>query len=804
MRNKKLNYTETREFALSRGIKTRDEWFALTKTKDFPKNIYKRPDSAFSREDGWLGYTTFLMNEDGTAKVTEESMSFLIYSIHDDLIDLLKSIKKYSKLELGEYDDNNIRNYITSVETLYSRDIINLDLDNIIENFSKKNYLGKRSKFLDANEVKNISIWTSETYYKTGDLIKDPESNNIYVVIDDHKSLGKAPIATNRYSGKYELMFWESIGVTPDNEFLNLERIFLIYSIILMRLAKVNIDKSYQSRNNKLDIMMEKFNLLDLPSDYIFRKDKNDYIYREDSTVVKKDLSFSGENTEFRYSNEYLKLLKKEFSDANNENFNNSECIEFLLMMTSADSSAFGPSKSPFRWKDLLLKEGYLKKNDPSYIDYCNGKYLNHLTKSNIKLLDDYKTLEYFIDQYFIINNTENSHISKAMALLEALTKKTTEINKIFYNKLSQFDISDKQKRGLAGYYLNQIIKYINFDFSPCSGSEMKKDQFLFELMTSSQVKNYSITSDEEHSVGNFSHMNNDDTFGYNYYRNLKCYSLLQEILSSAFDRKNINYDHGMNIILYMDIFYHHLVMPAIMFYDNVSRFIESEKVILINEYLNNLKIGDERLKNIAFLHWITLGDIREYLFNNSEYESIDYNHITGGIYTDKYGNLLKEEELKDQEPYPPSYSTIFPNIAKFLSDSLTIEVKNKTLKDNLEPSLYNISSKFIKSEVGVKYTFKINDDSMSPELNDGDSIIVKKIHKESENYTIEFGKIYLIEREDNGLKNYYVRKIVETGDFKSGFGVLKPLNPDWQDSEIKLEDIKIFGKVISVIKNYN
>ena len=38
----------------------------------------------------------------------------------------------------------------------------------------------------------------------------------------------------------------------------------------------------------------------------------------------------------------------------------------------------------------------------------------------------------------------------------------------------------------------------------------------------------------------------------------------------------------------------------------------------------------------------------------------------------------------------------------------------------------------------------------------------------------------------------------------KPGYGILRSTNPEWPQSEVKLSDLNIVGKVISVIKNYN
>ena len=54
------------------------------------------------------------------------------------------------------------------------------------------------------------------------------------------------------------------------------------------------------------------------------------------------------------------------------------------------------------------------------------------------------------------------------------------------------------------------------------------------------------------------------------------------------------------------------------------------------------------------------------------------------------------------------------------------------------------------------------------------------------------------------GNTKHSVRKIIGTGDMKPGYGILKPFNPEWAESEVELSKINIVGKVVSVIKNYN
>ena len=96
---------------------------------------------------------------------------------------------------------------------------------------------------------------------------------------------------------------------------------------------------------------------------------------------------------------------------------------------------------------------------------------------------------------------------------------------------------------------------------------------------------------------------------------------------------------------------------------------------------------------------------------------------------------------------------------------------------------------------------FEMDDESMSPDIQIGDKVILKEITNED---NLEFGKTYLISTEFEGKTNSDLRKIIKPGSLKPGYGILKPLKPDWAESEVELDKINIVGKVVSVIKDYN
>ena len=56
--------------------------------------------------------------------------------------------------------------------------------------------------------------------------------------------------------------------------------------------------------------------------------------------------------------------------------------------------------------------------------------------------------------------------------------------------------------------------------------------------------------------------------------------------------------------------------------------------------------------------------------------------------------------------------------------------------------------------------------------------------YAEEEAPELEFGKTYLISTEFEGKMNYDLRKIIKPGSLKPGYGILKPLNPDWGDQK--------------------
>ena len=111
---------------------------------------------------------------------------------------------------------------------------------------------------------------------------------------------------------------------------------------------------------------------------------------------------------------------------------------------------------------------------------------------------------------------------------------------------------------------------------------------------------------------------------------------------------------------------------------------------------------------------------------------------------------------------------------------------------------VFKISQNLLQDEANSLFT--IDDDSMSPDIQIGDKVILKEISESD----LEFGKTYLISTEFDGKTNSDLRKIIKPGSLKPGYGILKPLNPDWAESEVELDKINIVGKVVSVIKDYN
>ena len=86
-------------------------------------------------------------------------------------------------------------------------------------------------------------------------------------------------------------------------------------------------------------------------------------------------------------------------------------------------------------------------------------------------------------------------------------------------------------------------------------------------------------------------------------------------------------------------------------------------------------------------------------------------------------------------------------------------------------------------------------DDSMSPEIEQGDKLILTPVYKFEKNYGISFGSLYCFKGGD-------VRRIVKTGDLREDTVLLMPINhTKWPSAEVKIKDIELIGEVIGVVK---
>ena len=86
----------------------------------------------------------------------------------------------------------------------------------------------------------------------------------------------------------------------------------------------------------------------------------------------------------------------------------------------------------------------------------------------------------------------------------------------------------------------------------------------------------------------------------------------------------------------------------------------------------------------------------------------------------------------------------------------------------------------------------------MAPEFQIGDHAVIEKIRL----LDLEYGKYYLIKTKTGKNYDFNLRKIMKPGSLKEGYGLLKTLNKDWPEAEIKMNDIEVFGKVIKIIKD--
>tara|TARA_B100000212_G_scaffold342385_1_gene329264 strand:- start:166 stop:2181 length:2016 start_codon:yes stop_codon:yes gene_type:complete len=256
------------------------------------------------------------------------------------------------------------------------------------------------------------------------------------------------------------------------------------------------------------------------------------------------------------------------------------------------------------------------------------------------------------------------------------------------------------------------------------------------------------------------------------------CYRIIEE-----FEKRNIPYHFLIN-----DLYYNYLIKPAkSYFYKNIPNLLE-KKLSLIEK---------SRLKDIAVLFWASKGgfykktNIDQFNPNHSEMRNLKW--IENDIALDE-NNQLFFNFNEDGFEYK------FGKIDKYLN----VDSELKSIESINNNEIYQIDKNLLKFKTKKKKSlvksFKINDQSMAPYLDNGDTVIVDPQLEEKLVLSIEdldSGKHYLIKKDSN----YFARKVIIHEALKKNYILLKSTNADWPDTEVEFTEIEIIGRIMQVIK---
>ena len=621
--------------------------------------------------------------------------------------------------------------------------------------FPKNFYKNIEGSFRQKGEWKNWSSFISAVHIKQDKFENEQALVRIYNFSRDYKNL--------------ELGRHDSIDI-----YNFLASIELIYFRKPPQLSLMSLLNSFNKKDyvNPSRLEKEKVNVRKVTHGFLenlsfkSKKDKEDFLELERIFLIFSNL--------LKYQRKYktINIIEKK--------------LEQFMDLNDLDSSYFNINDFYKNYPPCKID----KKSDNKFFKFFNERQKNFFEILKINQFNYFEELTASNPPYEVTNT---SVIDLDEDFLE---RKLFQVSNEFFKKIEELTKNNEDTYAISiAYFFHIFIESNNpnLKWYKSANTVFEKGALIdFYEYCDDQIKNnpnnFKIESSQKF-------LNSEDIFLGN-----QCINILNEIRKDFSPNKN-----EFLRFLELPIFYNSIIFPALSYFIVVLKTLPNGKIIL--KKINESPDEEDFINNIAVLLWGLENQILELDPFEKEINGIDasvdlkfndFNIKNGFMQFIGRQERLNQRKFKNKEvTHFKIWSLQSLPVLLNIGDLESLEVIENN-NDNSEEYL-QISKEIIGAPVNqFKFIYKVKDDSMVPDFDIGDYAIIEKIRL----LDLEYGKYYLIKTKTGKSDDFNLRKIMKPGSLKEGYGLLKTLNKDWPEAEIKMNDIEVFGKVIKIIKD--